>query len=148
MIGEIRCLSSECPELPMLVQKSMRALNVIVRFPVAVVIRPKVAELMFMFGLPQIGLFRILIASVRSVNNLFSPIFTFLLKAISRPKDAGPVMPGILIAVFPVVPGSGFFRTILPDLSTTTWFVNRLGRFGSPPKLGRGALFTERPLKY
>src|SRR5438093_13261946 len=104
----------------MLVQQSVRAWNVIVRFPVAVVIRRKVAELMFMFGLPQLGRFRILIASVRSVNNLFSPILTFLLKAISRPKAAGPVMPGILIAVFPVNPGSGFFRTILPDLSTTT----------------------------
>ena len=98
----------------------MRALNVIVRFPVAVVIAPKVAELMFMFGLPQIGVFKTLIASVRSVNNLFSPILTFLLKAISKPKAAGPVIPGIFIAVFPVVPGSGFFRTILPELSTTT----------------------------
>src|SRR5207249_1010019 len=77
-------------------------------------------ELMFKFGLPQIGLFKILIASVRNVNNRFSPILTFLLKAISKPKDAGPVMPGIFIAVFPVVPGSGFFRTILPELSTTT----------------------------
>ena len=101
-------------------QKSMRALNVIVRFPVAVVIRPNVVELMFKFGLPQIGLFKILIASVRNVNDRFSPILTFLLKAISKPKDAGPVMPGIFIAVFPVVPGSGFFRTILPELSTTT----------------------------
>src|SRR5437870_2326917 len=53
-------------------QKSMRALNVIVRFPVAVVIRPNVVELMFKFGLPQIGLFKILIASVRNVNNRFS----------------------------------------------------------------------------
>src|SRR6266571_6953693 len=72
-------------------QKSMRALNVIVRFPVAVVIRPNVVELMFKFGLPQIGLFKILIASVRNVNDRFSPILTFLLKAISKPKDAGPV---------------------------------------------------------
>src|SRR5438876_11098756 len=52
-------------------------------------------------------------------QSIFAPILTFLLKAISKPKDAGPVMSGIFIAVFPVVPCSGFFRMILPVLSTT-----------------------------
>src|SRR6266571_680712 len=101
-------------------QKSIRALKVIVRFPVALVIRAKVVELILVLGFPHIGLFKKLTASARIVNILFSAILIFLLKPISNPKDDGPVIPGIPIAVLPVVPGSGFFRTMLPEPSTTT----------------------------
>ena len=59
-------LSAQFLERGIWVQKSMRALNVIVRFPVAVVMRPKVVELMFVFGVPQIRLFKTLTASARS----------------------------------------------------------------------------------
>ena len=49
-------------------QKSTRALNVIVLEPSAVVMRPNLSELMSVFGVPHIGLFSTFTASQRMVN--------------------------------------------------------------------------------
>src|SRR5436309_12832150 len=87
-------------------QKSTRALNVIVRFPVAVVMRPKFVELMLVVGLPHKGLFNALTASARIVKLLVSSIRIRLLNAISRPRLPGPRRK--FSAVFPAVPGAGF----------------------------------------
>src|SRR5438128_10745918 len=118
------------------------------RDPIAVVIRPNIAELMLVLGRPHRGLFKILIASARSVNIVFSLIRTFLLNAMSNPKAPGPFTPGRFTAVFPVLPGCGFCRITLPDWSTTIWFVKRPGRVLSPPKFGCGAACVLRLEKY
>ena len=52
----------------------MRAFSVNVRSPLALVIRPNWLEPMFEPGLPQIGVLRMLIASIRSVNSVPSLI--------------------------------------------------------------------------
>ena len=103
------------------------------RDPIAVVIRPNMAELMFVLGRPHCGLFKRLMASARSINVVRSLIRTFLLNAMSRPRVPGPFTPGKFKAVLPVVPG--FVRaaltpggqvanpTLLDSLYTYAWFV-------------------------
>src|SRR5215471_12723142 len=130
-------------------QKSTRALISIVLDALTVlVILPKVVELMFVFGTSHWGLLRMFIASARSVNMVFSVRRRRLVAAMSRPSELGPVTPGKFRAVLPVVPGSGFFRTTLPEASTTTWFVNLPGSVASPPKFGAGELCVLRFEKY
>jgi hypothetical protein len=67
---------------------------VIVRAPVAVVMRPKFVELMFVFGLPQTGRFSALTASARISNVRDSPMAIVLASDKSRPRRDGPVTPG------------------------------------------------------
>src|SRR5688572_18586519 len=129
-------------------QKSTRAFIVTVLDPVAPVMRPKEAELISVLGLPHCGVFRMLIMSARIVKLVPSVIWTRLLSAASRPRLPGPRIPDKFTAVFPVVPGAGFCRRMLPALSTTTWLVKRPARLVSVPKSGRGAARVLRPSKY
>ena len=75
------------------------------RDPVADVMRPKVFELMFVFGRSHCGLLRRLIASARRVNMVLSLNRIRFVNAMSKPSVPGPVTPGRFNAVFPVVPG-------------------------------------------
>ena len=119
-----------------------------VRFPVAVVIRPKVAELILVTGFPHCGLFKMLIRSARRVMFHPSRMVNTLATAPFRPSCPGPLAHAKFSGVFPVLPGEGFWKTVFPLLSTTTWFENTPARLVLPPKFGSGASLFVRLGKY
>src|SRR5215831_5277305 len=86
-------------------------------------IRPKVVPFTLVFGLPHCALLRTLTASARIENVLFSANRIDLVIAALKLSIPGPRMPTALRDMFPIRPGDGFWKIVLPEPSTTTWFV-------------------------
>src|SRR6516164_157616 len=91
--------------------------------PTTEVIRPNVVPFTLVLGLPHCVLLRTLTASARIEKLLPSPNRIDLVIAALKLSIPGPRTPTALRDIFPIRPGDGFWKIVLPEPSTTTWFV-------------------------